>query len=90
MVPAGRRCPPTNAGAVSRRLTSGTTGRTRSVSALESRIAEVEATLALYSRNLQEGGETGNLAEIRHVSESYASTQAELEKLMSEWMAMAD
>jgi len=63
--------------------------RTQTVSALEGRISEVEALLAEYDQRLRQSGESGDLVEIRRVSESYATAQAHLEDLMSEWMEVA-
>ena len=63
--------------------------RARTLAALESEIAEAEAALAQYSRQLQESGEAGAFEEVRHLADAYATAQAQLDGLMAEWTALA-
>ena len=52
-------------------------------------IMQAEAALAQYSRQLQESGEAGDFAEVRHLADAYATAQAQLDGLMAEWTALA-
>ena len=63
--------------------------RAQTLAALESQIAQAEAALAEYSRQLQESGEAGDFAEMRHLADAYATAQAQLDGLMAEWTALA-
>ena len=65
-------------------------GRSQNISTLETRIAETEEAMARLERDLQAGGESGNLMEVRRAAECYAATRAELDELMTEWLALAD
>jgi ATP-binding cassette subfamily F protein 3 len=63
--------------------------RAQTLAALESQIAQAEAALAQYSRQLQESGEAGDFAEMRHLADAYATAQVRLDDLMAEWTALA-
>ena len=63
--------------------------RAQTLAALESQIAQAEAALAEYSRQLQESGEAGAFEEIRHLANAYATAQAQLDGLMAEWTALS-
>lgn len=63
--------------------------RDQLVNGLEEQIAAAEAQLAEYSRQMQDGGDAGDLRRIRELSETYAATQERLESLLEEWTGLA-
>jgi ATP-binding cassette subfamily F protein 3 len=63
--------------------------RQRLLSALEEKIAEAERDLAEYGRRLESGSYGGDFVEASRLSEAYATTQARVEQLLSEWEAVA-
>jgi ATP-binding cassette subfamily F protein 3 len=61
--------------------------RAQLLASVEEQITRAEATLAEYSRRLEDVGD--DYGEAVQVSKSYEAAQAELEKLMTEWTALA-
>ncbi len=70
---------------------SGTEGHQggHTVNVVEGRIAELEAALSLYARQLEDAGAAGDGAEVGRLGQAYAETQVKLEDLMAEWTAVA-
>jgi ATP-binding cassette subfamily F protein 3 len=63
--------------------------RAQAISAIEAQIAETEAKLAEWTRQLQEESEAQRYEEVQRLGEAYTATQAQLEALMADWMALA-
>jgi len=58
------------------------------VAALEEQITAAEAALAEYTRQMQEGGEAGDLRRVRELGEAYEEVQEQLDRLLEEWMKL--
>jgi ATP-binding cassette subfamily F protein 3 len=63
--------------------------RAQAISAIEAQIAETEAKLAEWTRQLQEESEAQRYEEVRRLGEAYTATQAQLDALLADWMALA-
>jgi ATP-binding cassette, subfamily F, member 3 len=59
------------------------------LAALEARISATEAALAECERRLQAAGDTGHYTDLARLGHEYTATQAELDRLMAEWEALA-
>jgi ATP-binding cassette subfamily F protein 3 len=63
--------------------------KTQLLAALEEQIAEAEATLARYSRQLETIHQNPHSADVVEITSAYGATQAELDRLMEEWTMIA-
>jgi ATP-binding cassette subfamily F protein 3 len=63
--------------------------RAQAISAIETQIAETEAKLAEWTRQLQAESEAQRYEEVRRLGEAYTATQAQLDALLADWMALA-
>jgi ATP-binding cassette subfamily F protein 3 len=59
------------------------------LAALEARISATEAALAECERHLQTAGDAGHYTDLARLGHEYTATQAELDRLMAEWEALA-
>jgi ATP-binding cassette subfamily F protein 3 len=59
------------------------------LAALEGQIAEAEAALARYGRQLETWHEDPHGVDVTEVTRAYGATQAELERLMEKWAVVA-
>jgi hypothetical protein len=59
------------------------------VAAHEAQIAEAEAALSRCTAELQAASDNERFADLGPLSEQYAATQAQLERLMAEWETVA-
>jgi ATP-binding cassette subfamily F protein 3 len=57
--------------------------------ALEARISATEAALAECERRLQAAGDAGHYTDLARLGHEYTATQAELDRLVAEWEALA-
>ena len=62
--------------------------RAQAISAIEAQIAETEAQLAEWTRQLQAESEAQRVEEVRRLGEAYTATQARLDVLMADWLAL--
>jgi ATP-binding cassette subfamily F protein 3 len=59
------------------------------LAALEARISATEAALAECERRLQAAGDAGHYTDLARLGHEYTATQAELDRLVAEWEALA-
>ena len=59
------------------------------LAALEARISATEAALAECERRLQTAGDAGHYTDLARLGHEYTATQAELDRLMAKWEALA-
>ena len=59
------------------------------LAALEARISATEGALAECERRLQAAGDTAHFTDLARLGHEYTATQAELDRLLAEWEALA-
>jgi ATP-binding cassette subfamily F protein 3 len=88
---AATPAPPTPAPAAPAPGKTGKAARreAETLAALEARISATEAALAECERRLQAAGDAGHYTDLARLGHEYTATQAELDRLMAEWEALA-